>query len=125
MMKLVFPIPSFPNPLYDIYKSKQYRYLYQRPDCCCQRLIAVGSECSNCNSDGELKVVASSGKALCRRKLIPKTKLVCHEQGEKKDDCKVDDQRRRYPDDGDNLVDNLMSLGREEDEDGEEEAYQR
>ena len=48
-----------------------------------------------------------------------------HEQGGEEDDGEIDNERRGHPHHGDDLVHDAVALGREEDEDGEEEADER
>lgn len=85
-------------------------------------MITIRTIRSNRYGNRQFKVVARRSEALRRTDLIAKAWSVANVKGEGKDNKEIDDQRRGYANDWDDLVHNLFPLGGKEDEDRVKQA---
>jgi len=122
---LVSPIPSLLEPLHDINRRNQNRHFNQRPHGTCQRLSTADSINSHDNRDSQFEIVARSREALRARDFIPEPKAAAKNDRDGEDDGEVHDQRSTDAQHGRNLRDDVLALGSEEHDDGEDEADQR
>ena len=88
-------------------------------------MIAVDAKRGDGDGDGEFKVVTRGRETLGADELVTQVESTGQHDGEEEDQGKVEDQRSGDPEDGDDLMDDSMALGGEEDEDGEDQAEER
>lgn len=88
-------------------------------------MVTVSAERGYGHRNRKLEIVASRGEALRRSELVAEAELVRDQERKEENDHEVDDQWRGDPYHGNDLMDDLLSLGREEDEDGVEQADER
>lgn len=116
-MPLIFPIPPLGNQLHHINQRKQHRHLYQWADCGCQRLIRIRAVGGSSDRNGQLEIVAGGGETLGSAQLVPEAQTMRDPESEEEDYCEIHDKwcchtHHRY-----DLMNDLMSLTREQDED--------
>ena len=121
---LIFPAPPCPNRSDNVHQSEQHRHLNQRTHGGGKGLITIRAERGDRNGDGKLKVVAGRREALGRGQFVAIPQLVHNEQREEENDGEIYDQWRSDPNDGNYLMNYLVSLRGEENQDCEEEADQ-
>ena len=118
----ILPTPLPLEPLQDIDTAYQNWYFYQRTYRAGESLLAVDAVDSHDHSNSELEVITGSRKTLRAADSVTEAELVAHEDDEGKGDGEINDQRRHYAQDVDDLVDDMLALGGEEYNDGEDEA---
>ena len=83
------------------------------------------TESGNGHRDCELEIVASRRETLCRSEAVAEAASICRIESHEEDGDEVYGEGHRDPDNGHDLVDDLVSLVREEDEDRVQQAYER
>lgn len=84
----------------------------------------MGSESSNGHRDCELEIVASRRETLCRSEAVAEAASICGIESHEEDGDEVYGEGHRHSDNGYDLVNDLVSLVREEDEDRVQQAYE-
>ena len=117
-----FPAPSLRNPLDDVNQSQQHRYFDQRTHGGSKCLVTERAVHGDSDSNSELEIVARGREALGRAQPVPEAGAARGPQGEEEDDDEVQYEGHGDAHDGDDLVDDLAALVREQHDDGVQQA---
>ncbi|AGF77104.1 hypothetical protein UWK_00523 [Desulfocapsa sulfexigens DSM 10523] len=114
----------FLEPEGNVDQGDQYRNLHQRSDNRCKGLAGIDTEYGDGHGDGELEVVGGSRKRKGGGLLVCGSHLHGHEKGNQKHDQEIDGQRDRNSNNVKGQLNNIFTLQRKHDDDGEKEKHQ-
>ena len=110
------------NPTHDVYQPNQHWHLHQRAHRTCQCLAAIRPVYRHHDGNRKFKIVTRSRERLRAAGLVLEAELLARERRGSEDDEEVYDQRSADSENRGDGVDDFFALGREEDDDGVEEA---